>query len=147
MIISDKGRALIQRFEGCVLHAYQCQAGRWTVGYGHTGDVAPGMAITQHQADEILEYDLQRFEDVVGNLAPRCTGPQFSALVSFTFNEGAEALRTSTLLRLHNLKFYLAAANQFSLWNKIHVKGEPVTVPGLIKRRAAERALYLEVES
>ena len=49
-----EGLALIKKFEGCELYAYQCSAGVWTIGYGHTKDVEPGMQITQEDAEEML---------------------------------------------------------------------------------------------
>lgn len=145
MIINDKGRQIIEQFEGMRLEAYKCPAGVWTIGVGHTGDVKEGMKITQHQAEEIFTYDLQRFEEAVGKLAPKVNANQFSALVSFAFNLGAEALAKSTLLKEINAGRPLNAANEFQKWNKArNGQGVLVVLPGLVKRRAAERALFLE---
>lgn len=131
------------QFEGCRLEAYKCPAGVWTVGYGHTVDVKPGTVLTKHQAETVLEYDLQHFEDAVSRLAPKANGPQHSALVSFAFNCGVKALEGSTLLRCFKQGAILAAANEFLKWT--HAGGKEL--PGLVKRRAAERALFLEVPS
>lgn len=125
--------------ESCRLSAYRCPAGVLTIGYGHTGDVKPDDVITQHQADAILEVDLQRFEMAVDQLAPRINANQFSALVSFAFNVGIDALEKSTLLRCVNGGQFKAAAVEFSKWT--HAAG--VVLPGLVKRRAAEAQLFL----
>ncbi len=148
MIINDKGRQIIELFEGMKLKAYKCPAGVWTIGVGHTGDVKEGMVITKHQAEEIFTYDLQTFEEAVAHLAPKATANQFSALVSFAFNVGVDALRRSTLLKELNAGRPLNAANEFSKWTKAkNAAGVLVPLPGLVKRRAAERALFMEVSS
>ena len=139
--INKEGLELIKQFEGCKLKAYVCPAGILTVGYGSTGShVKPGMVITQEQAEELLRSDLRRFEDFVANRCAPATDNQFSALVSFCFNVGQEALRTSTLRRLHLEGKYEAAADQFARWNKASGR----VLPGLVRRREAERALYVK---
>ena len=71
------------------------------------------------------------------------TEPQLGALVSFTFNIGAARLQTSLLLRRLNQGDRAGAADQFLAWDKAHVNGVSVVLPGLAARRAAERALFL----
>ena len=139
MLINDRGREIILEFEGCALEAYKDPGGVWTIGVGHVGDVKPGMKITKHQAEVILEFDIQRIEAAVSNLAPHATGPQFSACVSLCFNIGVDAFRKSTLLKYLNEGRPVAAAAQFSKW--CHAGG--VVLPGLVRRRAAEAALFL----
>lgn len=139
MRINDAGRKIVMDAETCRLEAYVCPAGKLTIGYGHTGDVKPGAQITQHQADVVLEYDLDKFEQAVTKLAPRANGNEFSALVSLAFNIGVDALAKSTLLRLVNAGAPRAAAAEFAKW--IHAGGK--VLPGLVKRRAAEAALFL----
>ncbi len=143
MIINDKGRDLLMTFEGCRLEAYKCPAGVTTIGFGHTGDVEMGQKITLHQAEAILEYDLHRFEQGVTELAPHANANEFSSLVSFSFNLGLHALKMSTLLRFFNAGQKNAAAGEFLKWTRAGGK----VLPGLVKRRAAERALFLEVPS
>lgn len=140
MIINDKARAIIQESEGLRLEAYRCPAGRWTIGYGHTGDVVEGHRITRHQAEEILEYDLSTFEEGVGKLAPRANGNQFSAMVSLAFNIGLGAFAKSEVLKAHLAGQHLLAAAAFSRWTR----GGGKQLPGLVTRRAREAALYLE---
>jgi lysozyme len=145
MIINDAGRKIITEEEGCVLEAYVCPAGVLTIGFGHTGDVKKGDKISRHQAEVILEYDLQRFEEAVSRLCPTANANQFSALVSFSFNVGIKAFEGSTLLKLFKAGGPLAAAGQFDKWiyagkNK---DGTPREMKGLKRRRAREKALFL----
>lgn len=139
MQISKAGLDLIKQFEGLYLNAYRCPAGVPTIGYGHTAGVAMGQTITQQQADDYLRRDVRQFERAVSRLArvPLTQG-QFDALVSFAFNLGEGALAQSTLLRLLNAGDYAGAAAQFDRWNKAGGR----VLPGLVRRRAAERALF-----
>ncbi len=133
------GAHLIQVSEGCMLKAYRCPAGVLTIGYGSTGPhVREGMTITREQADQLLFNDLRRFEQAVEKLCPVTTDNQFAALVSFAFNLGEDALRKSTLRKLHNLADYCCAQKQFARWNKAGGK----VLPGLVKRRNLEAELY-----
>lgn len=137
--INPEGLELIKRFEGCELKAYKCPAGVWTIGYGSTGShVKPGMTITQDQAEELLRSDLRRFEDYVDQNCSPCSDNQFAALTSFAFNLGEGNLKTSTLRRMHMAGDYEGAALQFRRWNKAGGK----ILPGLVRRRNAEEALY-----
>lgn len=139
--ISSRGLDIIKQFEGLRLEAYKCPAGIWTVGYGHTGkDVYEGLHITQLDADMLLIKDVVMAEQAVSRLvnAP-INQNQFSALTSFTYNLGSASLQNSTLLSKVNAHEYEAAAEQFLRWNK--AKG--VVLPGLTKRRQAERELFL----
>ena len=139
MQISKAGLDLIKQFEGLYLKAYRCPAGVPTIGYGHTAGVAMGQTITQQQADDYLRRDVRQFERAVARLVtvPMTQG-QFDALVSFAFNLGEGTLAQSTLLRLLNAGDYAGAAAQFDRWNKAGGR----VLPGLVRRRAAERALF-----
>lgn len=133
------GLHLIKTFEGLKLNAYLCPAGVWTIGYGTTKGVKPGMAITAAKAEELLAQDLRKFEDTVNtSVAVPITQGMYDALVSFCYNVGAGAFRTSTLLRLLNKGEYESAALQFARWNR----GGNKVLPGLVRRRAAERELF-----
>ena len=139
MQISKAGLDLIKQFEGLYLKAYRCPAGVPTIGYGHTAGVAMGQTITQQQADDYLRRDVRQFERAVARLVSvPLTQGQFDALVSFAFNLGEGALAQSTLLRLLNAGDYAGAAAQFDRWNKAGGR----VLPGLVRRRAAERALF-----
>lgn len=139
MQISKAGLDLIKQFEGLYLKAYRCPAGVPTIGYGHTAGVAMGQTITQQQADDYLRRDVRQFERAVSRLVTvPLTQGQFDALVSFAFNLGDGALAQSTMLRLLNAGDYTGAAAQFDRWNKAGGR----VLPGLVRRRAAERALF-----
>lgn len=136
---NKRGVDLIKDAEGLRLKAYSCPAGIPTIGFGSTGpDIKLGMVWNKEQADERLCKDLAKFERAVADLCPVTTDNQFSALVSFAYNVGIGALEGSTLRRLHNTGDYAGATGQFGRWNK----GGGKVLPGLIKRRAAEAALY-----
>lgn len=140
--INSEGFKLVTTFEGCELEAYDDQAGVWTIGYGHTQGVSPGMTITQAEANDWLRDDLEKFESyVIDAVSVKLTDDQFSALVCFCFNvgPGEEGFGGSTLLRLLNAGDYQGAANQFVRWNKVDGK----TWLGLTRRRLAERSLFL----
>ena len=139
MQVSKAGLDLIKQFEGLYLKAYRCPAGVPTIGYGHTAGVAMGQTITQQQADDYLRRDVRQFERAVARLVTvPLTQGQFDALVSFAFNLGEGALAQSTLLRMLNDGDYAGAAAQFERWNKAGGR----VLPGLVRRRAAERALF-----
>lgn len=139
--ISQKGIDLIKSFEGFKAKAYKCPAGVWTIGYGHTAGVKPGMTITREQGEAMLRKDLKIYEkhtaDALGNAATN--QGQWDALVSFCYNAGPGNLKQSSMLRLHKQGKYLAAADAFMKWTK----GGGRVLPGLVRRRKAERALYL----
>ena len=139
MHISEKGLALIRQFEGLRLLAYKCAAGVPSIGYGHTRTAKMGQSITHERAEELLREDVARFEAAVSRLVKvPLTQGQHDALVSFAFNLGAKALEKSTLLRLLNAGDYSGTAAQFDRW--VYASGKKLS--GLVKRRAAERALF-----
>lgn len=142
MKTSDAGVALIEEFEGCVLHAYPdpgTGGEPWTIGYGHTHGVQPGDICTREQAIEWLKEDLQWSEAAVSQyITVPLEQNQFDALVSFVFNVGQGNLAQSTLKRLLNAGDYAGAAGQFGRW----VNGPNGPLPGLVRRRAAERAMF-----
>ena len=95
--IGSAGLALIKKFEGCRLGAYQDAAGVWTIGYGHTAGTEEGMTITQDQAEEYLREDCQRFADAVDALGRNFDDNQRDALISFAFNLGEDNLKKVTV--------------------------------------------------
>lgn len=142
--INAKGLALIKQFEGLRLEAYRCPAGVLTVGYGSTGPhVKSGLIIDEAKAEEWLRKDCRRFETgveaMIGSVPT--TDDQFSAMVSLSFNIGLGKFATSTVLKRHKLGNRIGAANAFLLWNR----GGGQVLKGLIRRREAERNLYLSL--
>lgn len=149
------GVALIKQFEGCHKPIGQGRFRAYpdpgtggkpiTIGWGSTTDadgkpIAVGTVWTQAQCDEQLVRDLARFEREVARAidGKPTTQNQFDAMVSFHYNTGAIA--RSTLLAKHRAGDYAGAANEYLRWNKAGGR----VLPGLSRRRAAERALYLK---
>lgn len=141
MNVSEKGLNLIKEFEGCRLQAYKCPANVWTIGYGHTGsEVQAGLKITQQEAERLLKNDLMVHCNNVEKLVTvQLNQNQFDALVSFEYNIGYNAFKTSTLLKLLNQKKYKEAAEQFARWKYAGGK----ILAGLVRRREKEKALFL----
>ena len=138
-LINSAGLALIKEYEGYVGHAYLDTGGAPTIGYGHTRGVTMGQKCTPEQAEVWLREDLASAEADVSKLVKvPLTDNQFSALVSFTFNLGGAQLGKSTLLKLLNAGNYAGAGSQFQFW--VFDNGKKLA--GLIKRRAAEAALW-----
>ena len=139
MKTSPKGIALIKEFEGLRLKAYQCPGGVWTIGYGHTAGVKPGMVITKAQAEEYLKADLIAFERYLNGLGLALNQNQFDALVSFIYNVGTGNFSNSTLLRKVRANPQdNSIIDEFLRW--VYSKGR--VLPGLQRRRLAEMKLY-----
>lgn len=142
MRISANGIAVAHYFEQCRLVAYPDPGSKdgkpWTIGWGHTGpEVVKGLVWTQAQADAAFEKDLLKFEARVARLVKvSLTQGQYDAVVLFDYNTGA--LHSSTLLKLLNAGDYAGAKAQFSRW----IKNDGEVMRGLIRRRAAEAALF-----
>lgn len=140
-ITSQNGIDLIKSFEGCRLTAYQDSVGVWTIGYGHTYGVYAEMTITEQQAEDYLRADLGTSESAVNRLITCAINQnQFDALVSFAFNLGLGNFTSSTLLKKLNTGDITSAANEFEKW----VKAGGEVLEGLVRRRAAEKELFLK---
>jgi lysozyme len=132
---------------GKPLAEYQKLSGApWTIGYGDTGpDVVEGLVITEQQADErfarrmALEFEPAVRKAVRVPLNPR----QFDAAVSIFYNAGVSAMTASTLVRLLNMGDFAGAAGQFPRWNQ----SGGVVMPGLQRRREAERLVFLGMDA
>jgi lysozyme len=139
MKTGDEGIALIRHFEGCRLDAYLCPAGVWTIGYGHTKGVKEGETIDQEAAEAFLIEDLEEFEGYVTEMVEvPLSQSQFDALVSWTFNLGPGNLERSTLLAKLNQREYTDVPFEIKRWTR----AGGVILPGLVKRRNAEAALF-----
>lgn len=144
LAVSDAGIALIKQYEGLELRAYPYPGNPrtgepWTIGYGHTAGVRRGDTCTAEQADAWLRQDITYAAACIKHLVnvPLTQG-QFDALASFVYNIGQAQFGSSTLLRLLNAGNTVGAAAQFDRWNR----GTSGVMPGLVKRRAAERAMF-----
>ena len=166
MKISQAGIDLMHRFEGCRNRPYLCPAHIWTVGYGevlyqeqirlpvvrvegYTGMIRKEMPLkpednrvwSKEEINQLFERSIERFERGVLRLVPSVVGRQgaFDALVSFAFNAGLGNLQRSTIRIKANRGDWEGAAEAFMAWTK----GGGRVLPGLVKRRQAERALFL----
>ena len=134
-----EGLALIKKFEGCELEAYQCSAGVWTIGYGHTKDVEEGDTISKDQAEEMLVEELHEYENYINEYVNVALSQnQFDALVSRVYNLGPANLKASTMLKVLNDGKYEDVPYQMKRWNKAGGK----VLDGLVRRREAEALLY-----
>ena len=139
MKTSQRGINLIKQFEGVRLTAYKCPAGVYTIGYGHTRGVQRGMKITEEEASTYLTTDLRNSEKEVERYDGiyHWNQNEFDALVSFTFNCGATNLRA--LLRNGRRN-----RSQIAATLPLYRKAGGKVLKGLERRRAAEKALFLE---
>ena len=139
MKTSQRGINLIKQFEGVRLTAYKCPAGVYTIGYGHTRGVERGMKITEEEASAYLNADLLNSEKAVERYDSvyHWNQNEFDALVSFTFNCGATNLRALLRNGRRNRSQIVAT---LPLYRKAGGK----VLKGLERRRAAEKALFLE---
>jgi len=146
----------IKKDEGVRTKPYRCPALLWTVGVGHVIDhnhirvpfnerknipLPPewDRVLSMAEVDAILANDLATFERGVLRLCPSgLTQGRFDALVSFSFNVGLGNLQRSTIRMKHNRGDFEGAAEGFMAWTKAGGK----ELPGLVKRRKHERALY-----
>ncbi len=144
MRINQAGLNLIKAFEGLELESYIDPVGIWTIGYGHTGNVKEGMVISPAQAEDLLRKDVDRTEKGVGSIVnTNVNENEFSALISLAYNIGTAALASSTAVKRLNIGDRLGAAQAIEWWNKGRVNGRLIELPGLTRRRAAEKALFL----
>ena len=166
MKLSKAGEDLMHRFEGFRSKPYLCPAHIWTIGYGHvlyqeqirlpvirkegyTGMLRSEFPLkpednrvwTKTEIDELFRDDVGLFERGVLRLVPTVSGHQggFDALVSFAFNAGLGNLQRSQIRIRANREDWEGAADAFRQWTK----GGGKVLPGLVKRREAEIALFL----
>lgn len=167
--VTDDLISLVKHFEGlhdgdrktAILEPIMCPAGKWTVGWGYVltvggrqlageADRAAAFAewrrrwpagMTRADADIQLAADMRRHAAAVATLVPvPLSDAELGALTSYDYNTGG--LAGSTLRRKLNAGDRAGAAAEFDKWVKATVNGRKVTLPGLVKRRAAERALF-----
>ncbi len=166
MKLSPRGEALMHEFEGFRSKPYLCPAHIWTIGYGHvlyqdqinlpvvrkegyTGMIRKEYPLkpednrvwTKTEINELFRLDVQNFERGVLRLVPGVSGRQgsFDALVSFSYNAGLGNLQRSQIRMRANREDWEGAAEAFRQWTK----GGGQVLPGLVRRREAEIALFL----
>ena len=166
MKLSHEGAELMHRYEGCRNRPYLCPAHIWTIGYGHVlyqqqirlpmvkkeGDnvqvrkdyplvEGDNRVWSKEEINQLFAADVGRFERGVLRLIPGVDGRQgaFDAMVSFAFNAGLGNLQRSQIRIRANRGDWRGAAEALMDWTK----GGGKVLPGLVKRREAERALFL----
>lgn len=143
---------LIKEFEGFKDYAYIDTDGTPVIGYGLSRiggvPVQIGDRISPSQADVALNAHLQEIQQELDKVVKvKLSDRQFSALASISFNVGVGAIKSSTLLRKINAQDYAGAADEFLRWDKANLRGRLVQMPGLARRRSAERELFLSKSS
>ncbi len=156
MKVSKEAIEGIKKDEGVRTKPYRCPALLWTAGIGHVIDQSHirvpfnerkniplppewDRVLSMAEVDALLAQDLATFERGVLRLCPSgLTQGRFDALVSFSFNVGLGNLQRSTIRMKHNRGDFEGAAESFMAWSKAGGK----ELPGLVKRRKHERALY-----
>tara|TARA_R100000544_G_C2218883_1_gene56251 strand:- start:411 stop:863 length:453 start_codon:yes stop_codon:yes gene_type:complete len=142
MKTSEEGIALIKKFEGCKLDAYQCSADVWTIGFGTTQGVKKGATCSQDEAETFLANDLCQFEQSILKMVDvSLKQNEFDALISWIYNLGATNFSESTLLRRINDNTDSSRADipyQIKRWNRAGGK----VLDGLVRRREAEALLW-----
>ena len=147
MIPSQNCINMIKMFEGFRAKPYKCPAGVPTIGYGSTfysngkKVTLKDKPITEQDATNLLTTVVTNFSSGVSKLLKiQVTQNQFDALVDFAYNVGIGNLKSSTLLKKVNAKNFSGAALEFIKWNKAVGK----VLPGLTKRRTAEKDLFIK---
>jgi lysozyme len=136
---------LIASFEGFRARAAKTPDGRWTLGFGHVATAREGLSVSRAEAEDLLRWDLRPVEDMVRQSAlTPLNQNQFDALVSFAFNIGVSNFATCDVLRYLNQGQPIAAALAMHAWRRARVNGRVLVIDALVRRRAAEAALFLE---
>ncbi len=143
-VTSPTGFELIKAFEGFRALAAPLSGGGWVIGYGHTISARKGAKISKADAADLLKWDVSRLEEPLCELiyAPLSQN-QFDALMSLAFNIGLVNFKNSMVLRRLNEGCPVGAAAGFDAWRRAKLAGEVIIVDALVRRRAAEKALFL----
>lgn len=144
MKLSKAGANLIEEFEGFVPHPYRDAVGVWTIGYGSTKGVGPRSPhVTRAQAEARLMREVdEEYGAAVNALRLPLTQPQFDALVSFVYNVGVGGVASTKVGRALRRHDWASAADHLLAWDMAGGR----RLPGLTRRRRAERALFLRVD-
>jgi lysozyme len=142
--VSRSALDLVKRFEGYRRTAARLSDGGWTIGYGHTLTAREGAEVGEADAEALLLYDLMAVAHQVSDLLfADVSQNQFDALCAFAFSIGLEAFRGSDVLKRVNEGAFAQAAFSMELWRRAAFEGERIVVDALIRRRAAEKLLFL----
>jgi len=147
LTISKTGLKLIKAFEGYRPVDRELITGQRIVGYGHRLYSEDAVMMNKGEAESVLMSDLAPFEDMINSeVHAPMTQSQFDALCSFAFNIGPKAFLQSDTLRAINNGRPLDAANSLDIWRKSEIDGKTYVVDALMRRRTAEKALFLRTE-
>ena len=142
----DDAIDIITHFEGFSANPYHCPAGIWTIGYGSTRHIdgrkigKDTRPITNEEATCWLKHELGRTEALIAKVIKVDLTPnQHGALVSIIYNIGSGNFNASTLRQKLNRGDYDGAADEFPKW----IRAGGKILKGLVRRRAAERGLFL----
>lgn len=109
-----------------------------TIGFGTTEGVKPGDTITPPKALARALTDVQKFEGALKKCVKvPLAQNEYDAYISLSYNIGSGAFCSSTLVKRLNAGEYQQACAEIDKW--VMFKGRPL--PGLVKRRAEERAM------
>lgn len=139
----------IEKFEGFESHAYIDTDGTPVIGYGLSRiagkPVEMGDRISVEEADRALNSQLQVIQQELDKaIEVDLSDRQMGAVISLAYNVGVNDISKSTLVRKINEEDYTGAANEFLRWDKADVRGRLVQLPGLTRRRYAEKQLFLQ---
>lgn len=142
--ISNFGIKLIKAYEGFRPVETTLVSGQRVIGYGHRFQNMEEPAISRKRAEDILKADLEAYENLINeNVFAPLSQSQFDALVSLSFNIGPQAFLSSNVLHALNNGRPLAAAAGFDEWRKSVIDGKTYVVDALVRRRTAEKSLFL----
>ncbi len=145
--VSDLGFRLIKAYEGFRAESRVLISGENVVGYGHRISDQDVIALTAAEADTLLRKDIKPVEDLVNEavFSPLSQG-QFDALCSLAYNIGPDAFLKSDVIKAVNNGRPIEAANSFDIWRKGEIDGQIFVIDALVRRRTAEKALFLKPE-
>lgn len=151
-VVPQEAIALVKEFEGFKNYAYIDTDGTPVIGYGLSRiagkPVQIGDRIDVERAEVALHSHLEEIQHKLTEiLEVDLSDRQLSALASISFNVGVDSIADSTLIRKINSGDHTGAANEFLRWDKADFGGRLVQMPGLTRRRAVERELFLQQNS
>ena len=135
--------------EGLRQYAYNDPPGILTVCYGSTTNVVKGKKYSLDECKARLDADMMNAINQVDKCAPSLPDNVLAAFSDAVYNMGPKIAcdkQNSTAARLLSRGDIAGACNQLPRWNRATVAGVSIELPGLTKRRAAERNLCLGIE-
>jgi len=146
LTVSETGLALIAAFEGFRAESLPLSDGRWTVGYGSSHTANGTVSVTEPEAKALLKRDLEPIADLLNDSSfSPLNQNQFDALSSLAFNIGINAFRSSDVFEHIRRGEPIAAAMAMDNWCTANLESRPLVVDVLVRRRAAEKALFLSL--